>query len=117
MRQLKTACKPIIIGSLGIASIDAPIIADFDRFVQWEDRNMRQFQIFLHSVAEVQEFVTLAMVQPFQVLVGKPNHCISGKNFMGMFSLDYSQPLDVQVDCDESQFLRFRQAAARFLAA
>ena len=78
---------------------------------------MKHFQIFLHSVAEVQDFVTLAMVQPFQVLVGKPNHCISGKNFMGMFSLDYSQPLDVQVDCDEDQFLLFRQAAARFVAA
>lgn len=78
---------------------------------------MKKFQIFLHSVADVQAFVTLAMVQPFQVLVGNPNHCISGKNFMGMFSLDYSQPVDVQVDCDEEQFLLFQHAAARFLAA
>ena len=78
---------------------------------------MKKFQIFLHSVADVQAFVTLAMVQPFQVLVGNPNHCIIGKNFMGMFSLDYSQPVDVQVDCDEEQFLLFRHAAARFVAA
>ena len=115
MRQLKTACKPIIIGSLGIASIDAPIIADFDRFVQWEDRNMRQFQIFLHSVAEVQEFVTLAMVQPFEVLVGNDKQQINGKSFMGMFSLNYREPLHVRVMCSEEEFLQFRQDAARFL--
>lgn len=97
--------------------MDASIINGKFHFVQYGGQIMKQFQILLRSVADVQDFVTLVMVQPFQVLVGHPNHLLNGKNFMSMFSLDYSQPVDVQVDCDEDQFLRFRQAAARFLAA
>lgn len=78
---------------------------------------MRQFRISLRSFAEVQDFVSLAMVQPFRVLVGGDNQSINGKNFMGMFSLDYSRPLQVSVDCDEVEFQKFRNAAARFLVA
>ena len=78
---------------------------------------MKQFSIVLRSFDEVKDFVNLAMVQPFQVLVGYNNHNVSGKNFMGMSSLDYTHPLQVSVDCDEMQFQQFRQAAARFLAA
>lgn len=78
---------------------------------------MRQFRISIHSFAEVQAFVSLAMVQPFRVLVGGENQCINGKNFMGMFSLDYSRPLQVSVDCDEAEFQKFRKAASRFLVA
>jgi len=78
---------------------------------------MREFSIRLSSVADVQAFVSLAMVQPFSVLVGSPRHSVSGKNFMGMFCLDLRQPQQVLVDCDEAQFQLFRQKAARFLAA
>ena len=78
---------------------------------------MKQFSITLRSFADVQAFVSLAMVQPFRVLVGSDNQSINGKNFMGMFSLDYRHPLQVSVDCDEKQFSEFRKAAARFLTA
>lgn len=76
---------------------------------------MKQFSIVLRSFADVQAFVSLAMVQPFRVLVGGENQSINGKNFMGMFSLDYSRPLQVSVDCDDTEFQRFRKAAAQFL--
>ncbi len=78
---------------------------------------MRQFRISLRSLADVQAFVSLAMVQPFGVMVGGENHSINGKNFMGMFSLDYSRPLQVSVDCDEVQFQKFQEAAKPFLVA
>lgn len=76
---------------------------------------MKHFSIMIRSFAEVQEFVALAMVQPFEVLVGSENHRINGKSFIGMFSLDFRQPLQVQVNCDDAAFARFRQQAARFL--
>ena len=76
---------------------------------------MRKFNIFIHSLQEVQEFVSLAMVQPFEVLVGNERTQINGKNFIGMFSLDYRHPLQVTMWCTEEQYLRFRQDAARFL--
>jgi hypothetical protein len=34
-----------------------------------------------------------------------------------MFSLDYSEPLQVRVDCQGEDFLQFRQAAHRFVVA
>ena len=78
---------------------------------------MKHFSIAIRSFAEVQEFVALAMVQPFEVLVGHENHRINGKSFIGMFSLDFRRPLQVHVNCDDAAFARFRQEAARFLIA
>ena len=77
---------------------------------------MHEFNIYIHSFREVQEFVSLAMVQPFEVMVGNDRQRINGKNFIGMSSLDYRSPLQVRVKCSEEEFLRFRQDAARFLA-
>ena len=77
---------------------------------------MREFHIFICSFQEVQAFVSLAMVQPFEVLVGNGQKQINGKSFIGMFSLDYKHPLQVSVKCSEEEFLRFRQDAAQFLA-
>ena len=75
---------------------------------------MREFNIAIHSFQELQEFVTLATVQPFEVLVGNDRQQISGKSFMGMFSLDLSRPLRVIVTCSEEEYIRFHQDAARF---
>ena len=96
---------------------DASIINEIFLFVQYWRYLVKHFSISLRSFADVQAFVSLAMVQPFQVLVGSENQRINGKNFMGMFSLDYSHPLQVSVDCDETEFVKFRKAAAQFLVA
>ena len=77
---------------------------------------LREFNIFIRSFQKVQAFVSLAMVQPFEVLVGNEQKRINGKSFMGMFSLDYKDAVRVSVKCSEEEFLRFRQDAARFLA-
>ena len=62
---------------------------------------MREFDIVLRSLRQVQDFVRLAMVQPFDVQVGNDWQNINGKDLMGMFSLDYCQPLRVQFMCSE----------------
>ena len=76
---------------------------------------MKQFSIAIHSLEEVQAFVSLATVQPFPVLVGNERQRTNGKSFMGMISLDYSEPVTVQVECDEAAFCRFCREAERFL--
>ena len=76
---------------------------------------MHHFHINISSFRQIQDFVSLAMVQPFEVLVGNEKQQINGKSFMGMFSLNYREPLHVRVKCSEEEFLRFRQDAARFL--
>lgn len=78
---------------------------------------MKVFEITLRSLKQVQAFVSLAMVQPFDVLVCNDRQQVNGKNFMGMFSLDLRQPLQVQVRCDEDSFCRFRQKADELLAS
>ena len=76
---------------------------------------MKEFTINIRSFEDVQEFVSLATVQPFRVLVGNDRYRVSGKSFMGMFSLDCTEPLQVRMDCTDEEFETFRQAAKRFL--
>lgn len=77
---------------------------------------MWQFNISVRSFRQVQEFVALAMVQPFEVLVGNEKQQVNGKSFIGMFSLDYKRPLRVSVKCSEEEFGRFRRQASQILA-
>ena len=70
---------------------------------------MQHFSISIHSKEEVQAFVNLAMVQPFDVLVGNEKQQVNGKSFMGMFTLDHHKPLHVSVRCSEEEFGRFRE--------
>ena len=78
---------------------------------------MKHFSITIHTREEVQAFVRLAMVQPFDILVGNSTQQVSGKNFMGMFSLDFHEPVDVSVDCDEATYQNFRQQTAALFAS
>lgn len=77
---------------------------------------MHQFNIVMHSFGQVQEFVKLAMDQPFDVLVGNEHQSINGKDIMGMFSLDYRYPLQVTVTCSDSEFEIFHHQAETLIA-
>ena len=76
---------------------------------------MKQFDIELHSFGEVQDFVEVATVQPFRVVVGNGRSLVNAKSFMGMFSLDFTTPVQVRADCSREQCDSFKEAAARFL--
>lgn len=78
---------------------------------------MKQFRISVHSFADIQDFVTLAISQPFEVFVGNNSQTINAKSLMAMFTLNYRYPLVVSADCDEAAFDRFQEAAARFINA
>ena len=75
---------------------------------------MKQFDIVLHSFKEVQEFVELATVQPYRIVVGNDRSRVSAKSYMGMFSLDLSRPMRVVFTCNDEEYANFRQSAARF---
>ena len=76
---------------------------------------MEKFDITICSRRQVQDFVTLAAQQPFRITVGNDNQSIDGKDFMGMFSLDYSKPLQVSVQCSQEESCRFQQSIAMLL--
>ena len=77
---------------------------------------MRQFEIQFTSSKDVLDFVSLATAQNFFIQVGTDSYCVSGTSFMGMFSLDYSQPIPVRADCSDEECQQFKSVAARFLA-
>lgn len=78
---------------------------------------MWEFDIAIRSFADVRDFVSLATVQPFQVLVGNGNRSVNGKSFIGMFTLDYTRPLTVSIRCTQEEYENFRSSAARFVRA
>ena len=67
------------------------------------------FHIQLTSYQQIQTFVNLASRQSFEILVGNDRQAINGKDFMGMFSLDYTRPVRVQVNCTPDEFVAFKK--------
>ena len=85
-------------------------------FVQYGGRQMHEFNICLRSFRQVQDFVELATVQPFEVWVGNDSQRVNGKSFMGVFSLVSRNDLRVSASCDKNQFDKFQKEAALLLA-
>ena len=77
---------------------------------------MQEFHIALRSFQDVQEFISMATVQPFAVVVGNEAQQVNGKSFIGMVSLDYTRPLLVQADCDCQALQNFRSVVHKFIA-
>ena len=75
---------------------------------------MREFEIRLRSVQDVQEFVALATQQPFPVFVGNNGYRVDAKCFMEMFCLDFTRPLIATVECSQEEFEKFRVDAQTF---
>lgn len=76
---------------------------------------MQEFVIRLHSVRDVQEFVSAATSQPYPVMVSDGNYTAKGESFMEMFCLALAGPLTIQADCDAEALKPLLEAAERFL--
>ena len=76
---------------------------------------MREFQVRLQSVQDVQEFVSLSTARGFSVIIRDANNKGNGKSFMEMFCLDLCGPLRVDADCSEEEFAAFCGDVERFL--
>ena len=49
------------------------------------------------SVSDVREFVGLATLQPYAIDVVDGEHVVSAKNFMELFTINFTHPLQVQI--------------------
>ena len=76
---------------------------------------MREFEIRLRSVRDVQDFVSIATSCPYTVTIRDERNKINGKSFMEMFCLDFSRPLKVICDCGDEELKNIRAEADRFL--
>ena len=72
---------------------------------------MLKFEIDIRSFQQVQDFE-----QTFDIRVGNDSQHINGKDLMGMFSLDFSRPLQVRVLAEQEDFDIYRQKVEALLA-
>lgn len=63
---------------------------------------MQTVQIVLTSIEDVRRFVTLANECDFDVTMVSGKYKINGKSIMGVFSLDLSHPITVEVEADNA---------------
>ena len=76
---------------------------------------MREFEIRLGSVKDVQDFVALATSRPFLITVRDEHNKINAQSFMELFCLNFSHPLRVVCDCNEADLNALKQDLARFV--
>lgn len=70
---------------------------------------MKKFDIEIKSLQHIRAFTELACRQPFEILVGNARQELSGKDYMAMFCLDFSQPVQVQLACSDEEMACFQQ--------
>ena len=76
---------------------------------------MREFEIRLRSVKDVQNFVALATSRPFLITVRDEHNKINAQSFMELFCLNFSHPLRVVADCSEAELEALMRDADCFL--
>lgn len=74
---------------------------------------MTTFNLLLSSINDVKDFVNIASKYDFDVDLTSGRYVIDAKSIMGIFSLDLSKPIKVEIhsdDCDS-----FVQELDRFI--
>jgi phosphocarrier protein HPr len=65
---------------------------------------MKTFNIMLRSINDVKDFVNFSNRYDFDVDLTSGRYIVDAKSIMGIFSLDLSKPIKVEVheeDCDD----------------
>jgi Phosphotransferase system, HPr-related proteins len=76
---------------------------------------MTSFSVMLTSVETVKTFVDAATLFPCEIDVKSGRYLINAKSIMGLFSLDLSTTLTVEVHGDDAQGEAFRQSVSQFV--
>jgi phosphotransferase system HPr-like phosphotransfer protein len=72
-------------------------------------------KIHLSNIDEVKKFVSFVSSFPFEVNLCTDKYKIDAKSIMGVFSLDLSEPITVEVDkCNEEEKKLFAQKIKDF---
>ena len=65
---------------------------------------MKSIKISLELAQRVKEFVNITQDYPYEILLKSGRYIVDAKSILGIFSLDLSKPIVVEVyndDCDE----------------
>lgn len=80
---------------------------------EWE--SMKTFQIQLASIGDVKEFVNCSCQQPFDIDIVSGRYIIDAKSIMGIFSIDLSKPIRVEVHGTDDDCDTFRSCVDKFV--
>lgn len=62
---------------------------------------MKTFSIMLKSINDVKDFVNIVSKYDFDIDLSSGRYVVDAKSIMGIFSLDLSKPIRVEVHIDE----------------
>ena len=66
---------------------------------------MKTFNLLLSSINDVKEFVNIVSKYDFDVDLTSGRYVVDAKSIMGIFSLDLSKPIKVEVHSDNCELL------------
>ncbi|HBP38897.1 MAG TPA: serine kinase [Clostridiales bacterium] len=67
---------------------------------------MRNFMVHLKSINDVKEFVRIVNDFPYDVDLVSGRYVVDAKSIMGIFSLDLTKPITVEIQNDDSADLQ-----------
>ena len=62
---------------------------------------MKSIKISLEMAQKVKEFVSITQDCPYEILLKSGKYVVDAKSILGIFSLDLSQPLSVEIYSDD----------------
>lgn len=66
---------------------------------------MQSFKVSLDSIADIKTFVNIVSKYDFDIDLSSGRYVVDAKSIMGIFSLDLSKPIKVDVHGDEADKL------------
>jgi phosphotransferase system HPr-like phosphotransfer protein len=76
---------------------------------------MKSYRIMLNSINDVKKFVNAAVARPCDIDVVSGRYIIDAKSIMGIFSIDLSKPVKVEVHGTEEDVNAFSADIAPFI--
>lgn len=75
---------------------------------------MKTFNILLSSINDVKEFVNIVSAYEFDVDLTSGRYVVDAKSIMGIFSLDLSKPIKVDIRSEEESVEKFVASLEKF---
>ncbi|HAL74886.1 MAG TPA: serine kinase [Clostridiales bacterium] len=67
---------------------------------------MKKFTVQLKSINDVKDFVRIVNDFPYDVDLASGRYIVDAKSIMGIFSLDLTQPIEVDIHSDNGEDLK-----------
>jgi len=81
------------------------IIVYGKKFFDLEEKIMKTLEVILGSINDVKDFVNSVSKYSFDIDLTSGRYVVDAKSIMGIFSLDLSKPIKVEIHSDDCEQL------------